>query len=392
MIPYGKQEISDADVEAVANALRAQLITQGPTVDKFEEALAQKVGARYAVAFNSGTAALHAAYFAAGLTSGWQVITSPITFVATANAALYLGGTVRFADVDADTALLDPEAVSQFVTDHTVIVPVHLSGHVAALEQLHSGAEARGAVVVEDAAHALGASYSTADGRSYLVGSCAHSSMCCLSFHPVKHITTGEGGAVTTNDRELYSRLRRFRTHGITRNSNELEDNHGPWYYEQHDLGFNYRITDVQCALGLSQLVRLDEWVARRREIAATYDAAFAEEPAIRVQAGPALSTGSYHLYVIRVDAERRRSIFERLRNSGIGVNVHYIPVYKQPYYRRHGYADITLRNAETYYAEAISLPMFPALTESDQSFVIEQTIAAVRATNQTSPAAVSQR
>lgn len=381
-IPYGRQEIDDLDVRAVSEAIRDRLITQGPRVAQFEEALAIAVGARYAVAFNSGTAALHAAYFAAGVGPGRGVLTSPITFVATANAALYLDAPVRFADVDPASVLLDPAAVAAAdPTGIAVLAPVHLTGQVAPMAQLSQLARSRGWMMVEDAAHALGASYVTSDGREHRVGACAHSDMCCLSFHPVKHITTGEGGAVTTNSEPLAALLRRFRSHGITREPEELETDEGPWYYEQHDLGFNYRLTDLQCALGLSQLRRLDDFVARRRIIAARYDAAFADMPGLEVLKVPAGSRGSYHLYVIRVDARRRRTIFESLRETGIGVNVHYLPVYRQPYYRRHGFADTSLPEAERYYAEAISLPMFPGLTKADQHRVIE----AVRA-EMTSP------
>lgn len=372
-IPYGRQEIDDLDVRAVSEAIRDRLITQGPRVAQFEEALASAVGAKYAVAFNSGTAALHAAYFAAGVGPDRGVLTTPITFVATANAALYLDAPVRFADVDPATALIDPAAVAAAdPSGIAVLAPVHLTGQVAPMAQLAELARARGWVIVEDAAHALGATYTTADGREHRVGACAHSEMCCLSFHPVKHITTGEGGAVTTNSEELARRLRRFRSHGITREPEELEAEEGPWYYEQHDLGFNYRITDLQCALGLSQLRRLDDFVARRRIIVARYDTALAGLPGVEVLGVPSGSRGSYHLYVIRVEASRRRAIFESLRDAGIGVNVHYLPVYRHPYYRRHGFADTALPEAERYYSEAISLPIFPGLTKADQNRVID--------------------
>ena len=371
-IPYGRQDISDDDVRALAEALRDPLITQGPRVAEFEAALAQATGARFAVAFNSGTAALHGAYFAAGAGPGRGVLTSPITFAATANAALYLGAPVRFADVDPRTVLLDPAAVA--VADAAgigVLVPVHLTGQVAPMGELASLAHRRGWLLIEDAAHALGARY-LVDGKEFQVGACAHSVMCCFSFHPVKHITTGEGGAVTTNDEGYYRALKRFRSHGITREPSELEHDEGPWYYEQHDLGFNYRLTDVQCALGLSQLVRLNQFVAHRRAIARRYDAAFAGLPGVEPLAIPADSIGSYHLYVIRVDATRRRPIFEALREVEIGVNVHYLPVYRHPYYRGHGFAGLELTEAERYYSEAISIPMYPGLSDAEQSRVIE--------------------
>ncbi len=372
-IPYGRQEIDDRDVRAVSEAVRDRLITQGPRVAQFEAALADEVGAAFAVAFNSGTAALHAAYYAAGVGPERGVLTAPITFVATANAALYLGAPVRFADVDGGSVLLDPAAVAAAdPSGIAVLAPVHLTGQVAPMVPLAQLAKSRGWLVVEDAAHALGASYVTADGKEHKVGACAHSDMCCLSFHPVKHITTGEGGAVTTNSEELARRLRLFRSHGITREPGELEADEGPWYYEQQELGFNYRLTDLQCALGLSQLRRLGDFVARRRIIAARYDAAFSDMPGVETLEIPAGSRGSYHLYVIRVEAARRRAIFESLRDSGIGVNVHYLPVYRQPYYRRHGFAGMTLPESERYYAQAISLPIFPGLSKADQQRVID--------------------
>jgi perosamine synthetase len=379
MIPYGRQEINDADIEAVAAALRAPMLTQGPTVGKFEEALAAAVGARYAVAVNSGTAALHAAYFAAGIGAGQDVLTSPITFVATVNGSYYLGGGAVLSDVDADTVMLDPAtlpapAESQRVK---VLTPVHFGGQVADMSSISKIAASRRWTVVEDAAHALGASY-TIDGQEYRVGACAHSSMCCFSFHPVKHVTTGEGGAVTTNDPALRDKLLRFRTHGITRAQDEMESLDGPWYYEQHDLGFNYRITDVQCALGMSQLGRLEEFVERRRAIAAAYDDLFAGNEHVVPTAVPRGSRGSYHLYVVRVPARVRRAVFERLRAEGIGVNVHYIPLHRQPYQRKRLGA-ARFPQAESYYERAITIPMFPALTDSEVSQVAESVMAAVR-------------
>lgn len=372
-IPYARQDITEEDVAAVTRALLDRLITQGPRVQAFEEALAEVTGARYAVAFNSGTAALHAAYSAAGVGPSRSVLTSPITFVATANASLYLGGGVRFADVDPDTILLDPAAAAGAASaDVAVLAPVHLTGHVADLEALGRLAADRGWVVVEDAAHALGARYTGSDGRSYWVGACAHSAMCCFSFHPVKHVTTGEGGAVTTNDERYYRSLLRFRTHGITRAPAELSRDEGAWYYEQVELGFNYRITDFQCALGMSQLTRLPASIERRRALASAYDAAFGTLPEVRRVPGPAWSAGAFHLYVIRVPAEHRRSIFDGLRAADIGANVHYLPVYRHPYYRRHGFERTALPEAERYYAEAITLPMFPGLTDGQLARVVQ--------------------
>ena len=371
-LPYGRQEILDADVAAVVEALREPFITQGPGVDRFERALAEVVGAKYAVALNSGTAALHAAYFAVGLGPGKAILTTPITFAATANAALYLGADVVFADVNESTGLLDPEPVAAAAGPNVaVLVPVHLGGQVAAMGDLSAAATDRGWVVIEDAAHAIGARYTAGDGREHRVGACAHSALCCFSFHPVKHITTGEGGAVTTNDAGLYRRLLRFRTHGITRDPAELLHPEGGWYYEQHDLGYNYRITDFQCALGLAQLRRLPENVERRRTIAARYDRALGGVPGVRPLAIPRWSRGSYHLYVVRVAAGARREVFDALRAGGLGVNVHYVPVYRHPYYRARGFEGLRLPNAEAYYAEAITLPMYPALSDADVDRVV---------------------
>ncbi|MEO8449713.1 MAG: UDP-4-amino-4,6-dideoxy-N-acetyl-beta-L-altrosamine transaminase [Gemmatimonadota bacterium] len=367
MLPYGRQEISDADVAAVSRALRAPFLTQGPGVAEFEDRLAASVGARFAVAFNSGTAALHGAYAAAGIGPGKRVLTSPITFVATANAAVYLGGDVAFADVSPDTALLDPAAAARAGGGIAVIAPVHLTGEVADLERLSRLAAERGWIVVEDAAHALGATYRTRDGATHQVGACRHSAMCCLSFHPVKHITTGEGGAVTTNDASLAHAMRRFRSHGITRDPAELSRDEGPWYYEQVELGFNYRLTDIQCALGTSQLARLDDFVARRRAVAARYDDALRGIEGVTPLARPEWSTGSFHLYVVQVPGGARRAVFESMRERGIGVNVHYIPVHRQPYYQARGWSGpAELPNAERYYAGAITLPLFPAMTPAD--------------------------
>lgn len=371
-IPYARQDISDEDIAAVVEALRAPLLTQGPLAERFEAEFAAAVGARYAVVFNSGTAALHGAYAAAGVGPGRGVITSPITFAATANAARYLGAPVRFVDVDPSTILVDPAAAAaKDPKDLGVLVPVHFGGQVADLEALAALAAARNWMLIEDAAHALGASYRTADGRTHRVGACAHSAMCCFSLHPVKHITTGEGGVVTTNDPALAAVLRRFRTHGITRDRHQLQQDDGPWYYEQFELGFNYRLTDFQCALGSSQLRRLPEFVARRRDIARQYTDRLRSVLGVRPIGIPAWSYGAYHLYVIRVPAPIRRPLFDALRAAGINANVHYIPVYRHPYYRATGFAGFALPNAESYYGNALSLPMYARLSDADVARVV---------------------
>lgn len=374
MIPYGRQELDEDDIAAVTAALRRPMLTQGPLIDEFEERFARAVGAKYAVAVNSGTAALHAAYFAADIGPGKSVLTSPITFVATGNASLYLGGKVEFVDVDPGVPLLTPEAIEGHRSrDVRAVVPVHMCGHVCDMEGVSAVARSRGWAVIEDAAHALGARYGLTNSSSYRVGACEHSDLCCFSFHPVKHITTGEGGAITTNDANLYGRLKLFRSHGITREPARMQRNDGPWYYEQHALGYNYRITDFQTALGISQLDRLSDFLVRRRRVAGRYDQAFSLDARVRPLLAPDWSESAYHLYIIRVPAEKRLQIFEALRSAGIGVNLHYIPVYQQPYYREHGFAGYALPNAERYYSEAITLPMYPGLTDKELDFVVAE-------------------
>jgi perosamine synthetase len=364
VLPYGRQEISDADVEAVVATLRSELITQGPAVERFERVLAERVGASHAVAFSSGTAALHASAFAAGLAEGDEVITSPITFAASANCALYMGARPRFVDIDPATWNLDTAAVAAAIGERTkAVVAVSYAGLPVDLAPL---AHARGRVaLIEDAAHALGSHRSGVP-----VGGAGGADMTAFSFHPVKVVTTGEGGAVTTEDDELARRLRLFRTHGITREGISPGPTDGGWYYEMRELGFNYRITDFQCALGVSQLARLDGWVERRNEIAERYRELLAGEQRIELPPRtPAGSLHAHHLFPIRVraGAEARLRAFEALRGAGILVQVHYIPVYRLPYYRdRLGYPQDACPHAEELYAGLISLPMFPALTDTD--------------------------
>jgi UDP-4-amino-4,6-dideoxy-N-acetyl-beta-L-altrosamine transaminase len=388
-LPYGKQLIDDDDIAAVVAQLRDDWLTQGPTVARFEAALCEITGAKHAVAMSSGTAALHLACLAAGVGPGEVGITATNTFVASANGIRYCGGRPRIVDVDADTGLMSLPALEAAIAELSaagerprVIIPVDFSGATADLVAVQRIAQAAGARVIEDAAHSLGAEYQH-EGRTYRAGSCAHAAMAILSFHPVKHLTTAEGGAVTTNDDALHAKLLELRTHGITRDPAKLTRNDGPWYQEQQSLGFNYRLTDIQCALGVSQARKFPGFVARRREIAATYDAAFARAPfdsrltPLRVPAGV---TSAYHLYVVRLVARggeslddvaaRRKAMYMQLRERGIFPQVHYVPVHAHPDYLQ--FVDgQSFPGADAYYASCLSLPMYPALTDEDVERVI---------------------
>lgn len=368
-LPYGRQSVEESDIQAVVDVLRSDWLTTGPKVAEFEEAFAARVGSAYAVSFSSGTAALHATSFAAGLKEGNEAITTPLTFAATANCVLYQGATPVFADVCPDTLNLDPEQVAKKITPKTrAILPVDYAGHPADLNAIVELARQHGAVVIEDACHALGAEYNRRK-----VGSIAD--MTVFSFHPVKHITTGEGGMVTTDNPQFAEVLRRFRNHGISSDARQRQSA-GQWHYEMVLLGFNYRLPDFACALGIEQLKRLDANLQRRREIAARYSKALAEirgviSPVVRPEANPA-----WHLYPIRLDLEKlttdRAQIFRALRAENIGVNVHYIPVHLHPYYRdRFGYSGGEFPVAEDAYSRLISLPMFHAMSDQDVSDVI---------------------
>jgi UDP-4-amino-4,6-dideoxy-N-acetyl-beta-L-altrosamine transaminase len=369
LIPYGRQWIEDDDIQAVIEVLKGDYLTTGPTLAQFEHAIADYVGAKYAVAFANGTAALHAACFAAGITHGDEVITTPLTFAASANCVLYQGGKPVFADVDEKTYNIDPEKIEQLISSKTkAIIPVDYTGQPADLEAICHIAEKHGLVVIEDAAHALGAEY-----KGQKVGSICDMTM--FSFHPVKPITTGEGGVITTNSKEYYEKLVQFRAHGITRDPSEWNDHYGPWYYEMQFLGYNYRMTDLQAALGLSQLKKLDRFIHRRREIAAAYNEAFKDLPYIITPYQCADGESGWHLYVIRLRLDRlqctRKEIFEVLQREGIGVNVHYIPVYFHPYYQKLGYRKGLCPVAEKIYEDIITLPLFPAMTDDEVKFVI---------------------
>lgn len=369
LLPYGRQSVSEDDIQAVVQVLRSDWLTTGPKVGEFEEAFAFCVGAKYAVSFSAGTAALHAAAFAAGLKPGDEAITSPMTFAATANCILYQGARPVFADVSRDTLNLDPEQALTRVTPRTrAVLPVDYSGHPADLDPILRLAEDRGLTVIEDASHALGAEY-----KERRVGSIAH--MTTFSFHPVKHLTTGEGGMVTTSNPEVAETLRRFRNHGISSDARQRQSS-GQWFYEMVLLGFNYRLTDIACALGISQLNQLEANLARRRKIAAEYTAAFRNLPGVVV---PSVREGihpAWHLYPIRLDLTSltagRAELFRALRAENIGVNVHYIPVHLHPYYRvNFDYKGGEFPVAEDAYDRLISLPIFHGMSDEGTRDVI---------------------
>lgn len=370
-IPYGRQTIEEDDIQAVADALRSDYLTTGPKVAEFEQAVCEYTGAKYAVAVSNGTAALHAACYAAGIGTGDEVITTPLTFAASANCVLYCGGTPVFADVDPKTYNIDPVEIERHITDKTkAIIPVHLAGQPCDMDEIHEIAKRHHLLVIEDGAHALGATY-----HGLPVGT--GSDMVTFSFHPVKPVTTGEGGMIVTDEEHFYQKLLLFRSHCITRDEDLMTENEGPWFYQQLDLGYNYRMTDIQCALGLSQMKKLDRFLARRRFLASRYDDAFAgNEHIVTPYQAPGRESG-WHLYMIQVPHHDRREVFEKLRSAGIGVNVHYIPVYRHPYYRSHGYADVCCPNGEEIYTHLMSLPLYPGLTESEQDYVIEKVLEA---------------
>ena len=365
MIPYGRQTIEEDDVQAVVDVLRSDYLTTGPKIAEFEKMVADYVGAKYAVAISNGTSALHAACFAAGIQAGDEVITTPLTFAASSNCVLYCGGTPVFADVDPKTYNIDPEDIRRKITDKTkAIIAVHLAGQPCDMDEIHKIAKEHDLLVIEDGAHALGSVY-----KGKKIGTL--SDMTTFSFHPVKPITTGEGGMIVTDNKEFYQKMMLFRSHGITRDENLMTRNDGPWFYQQLDLGYNYRITDIQCALGCSQMKKLDRFLARRKEIVAHYNEAFADcENIVTPYQLPETESG-WHLYIVQVKNCDRRKVFETLREQGIAVNVHYIPVYMHSYYQEHGYKDVHCKNAEEVYSHIISLPLYPALTSEQQKFVI---------------------
>ncbi|SEH88119.1 UDP-4-amino-4,6-dideoxy-N-acetyl-beta-L-altrosamine transaminase [Halobacillus karajensis] len=369
LLPYGRQSIDDQDIESVVAALQSDYITTGPEIDAFEKGLADYVGASYAVAFSNGTAALHAACFAAGITNGDEVITTPLTFVASANCVLYTGGKPVFADVNPKTYNIEPSSIESLITPRTkAIIPVDFTGQPADYDQIKAIADKYRLVIIEDAAHALGAGY-----KGKKVGS--YSDMTMFSFHPVKHITTGEGGVITTNNRKYYEKLMMFRTHGITRDPAKLLEKRHPWEYEMQFLGFNYRMTDLQAALGSSQLKKMDSFVAKRKAYVKAYNQSFRKMENILTPTQLPGTDSSYHLYVIRLSGPLkglRKEVFEALRAENIGVNVHYMPVHTQPYYKNRGYTKGMCPIAEKVYEQIISLPLFPGMTDEDAADVVK--------------------
>ncbi|MDI3549605.1 MAG: UDP-4-amino-4,6-dideoxy-L-N-acetyl-beta-L-altrosamine transaminase [Methanobacterium sp.] len=370
-MPYGKQFIDEEDIQNVTNILESEFITQGPKIEEFEKKIAEYCGSKFAVTFNSGTSALHGAYFAFGLEKNDELITSPNTFAATSNAALYLNATPVFADVEEKTGNLDISKVKQKITSKTkLIVPVHYAGNPVNIKELYEIAQDHNIGIIEDAAHALGARY-----RGEKIGNSKYSEMSIFSFHPVKHITTGEGGAVLTNNRDYYEKLIMFRSHGITKDQ-FINESDGDWYYEMQYLGHNYRITDIQAALGLSQLNKIEMFIKKRRKIASEYNTSFDNNPYFDTICETPHSESAYHLYPILLKDQyksRKKEIFNKLREKDIGVQVHYIPVYLHPYYEKLGYKRGICPLAEDFYKKEISIPMYPALSPEDQEEVISR-------------------
>lgn len=370
-LSYGKQWIDNNDIEEVVKVLKGDYLTTGPSVQAFEEKVANYVGAKYAVALSNGTAALHAACFAAGIKEEDEVLVTPLTFAASSNCVLYCGGKPVFVDIDPNTYNIDANKLEEKITKKTkAIIPVDFAGQAVDMDKIKNIAEKYKLIIIEDAAHALGSEY-----KGKKIGTSAHVTE--FSFHPVKPVTTAEGGVVTTDDETFYKKLKLFRTHGITRNEELMTHNEGHWYYEQIALGYNYRITDIQCALGSSQMNRLDSFIKRRREIVRTYNKAFNElSEYITTPYEADYSNSGWHIYIIKLNLDRlkvgRKEIFDALQAENIGVNVHYLPVYLHPYYQKLGYKRGLCPEAEKLYERIITLPLFPKMSDSDVEDVID--------------------
>lgn len=379
-IPYSTQSIDKGDINALTKVLYSDWITQGPRIREFEQRISSYCRAKYAVVVSSGTAALHIACLAAGIKPGDEVITSPITFAASANCVLYCGGRPVFADIQEDTANIDPAEIAKNITPKTkAIIPIHFAGHPCELRGIQKIAKINNLIVIEDAAHALGAEY-----KGEKIGSGKYSDMTILSFHPVKHITTGEGGAVLTNNKDIYEKLLLLRAHGITKDIHKCQNYEGPWYYEMQYLGFNYRITDFQCALGISQLRKLNKFIEKRRRIARIYRKNLSKIKEIELPTERNNAMSSWHLYPIRLKlkskvAAKRKEIFNYLRGKNIGVQVHYIPVYLHPYYQKLGYKKGICPRAEDFYQREISIPLYQSMSDTKVKYIINSLVKAFR-------------
>lgn len=378
VLPYGKQSIASEDGDAVTKALFSDFLTTGPSVSEFEAALCKQTGAKHAVACSNGTAALHLACMALNISDGDLGLTTPLTFLASANCIEYCGGKTDFVDIDENTLCLSPKKLEEYcrtIAIPKVVIPVDFAGVPANLAAIKALADKYGFHIIEDAAHSIGSTYSY-EGAEYQCGSCTHTDLATFSFHPVKTITTGEGGAVLTNNDRLADRLRLFRNHGMTKDDSILSRKDGPWYYEMHELGFNFRITDLQCALGSAQIQKLESFKSRRQEIVRTYNKSFADNQNVIIPPWPEKTYPCFHLYPIRLTkgASFRLEAFEKLKEQGILCQIHYYPVHLQPYYqRKYGYGNGKCPVAEEYYESCISLPLYPAMSDSDVERVVEQ-------------------
>jgi len=369
---YGKQSITFSDIWEVIKALKSPCLTQGSKIKEFEDAICSYTGAKYAVVASNGTAALHLCMLVLDIKDGDEVITSPNTFLASSNCVLYAGGVPKFADIESETANISTEEIEKQITPNTKgIIPVHFAGQSCDMEKIKKIADKHNLFVVEDAAHAIGSEY-----KGTKVGSCKYSDMTIFSFHPVKTITTGEGGAITTNNKELYEKLLIFRSHGVTKNPKILTKNDGFWYYEMHELGYNYRITDIQAALGISQIKRLDKFAKKRRQIVEWYKQAFADDEKFSLLEEKEYSKACFHLCPLLIDFDKisisKKELFNKLIENGLNLQVHYIPVHTQPYYKKLGFKEGDFPNAEEYYKKTISLPLYVDFNYSDVKHIVK--------------------